>query len=433
MAVVRADGFQYLPVSTPPRPPSRRRPSAGASTPTTRASHSHYMRKEIFEQPEALRRTLSGRLDRRSATAHLGGVDLEPARRPAHPAGEAPGLRLGVLCRAGRRQPHRAASRGSRRAPSRHRSSGTATRSSSRKPSTLRSASRARPSTPCAPSRRSAARAGASSGSSTWSGAVSPASAGAGIPPRRARDRRRLHQGVQLHRGRALALLALHLGRVRDLGLADGERIIAGLDALPGKIARDPRVPRTTSPRWRERFVDGVERHLRGSGRRLSRRARGCPEAERDHLHPRRGIPLLGAQAWTTGPDRARAPVGRDRPGRRPVREEPLDDRRDPVAAGTGDRRRAHRGAGASRRRGPPGPEVRAGARPAAAWASPSSCWPTTSPWRAASTSTNPGTSPRASPSSRRPGPPTTPDGPWPTRRPTRVDRHAPGRRGRWH
>ena len=36
------------------------------------------MRKEIYEQPEAVRRTLSGRLDRRASTAHLGGIALEP-------------------------------------------------------------------------------------------------------------------------------------------------------------------------------------------------------------------------------------------------------------------------------------------------------------------------------------------------------------------
>ena len=35
----------------------------------------------------------------------------------------------------------------------------------------------------------------------------------------------------------ALALLALHLGRVRDLGTADGDRIIDGMDALPELIA----------------------------------------------------------------------------------------------------------------------------------------------------------------------------------------------------
>ncbi len=36
----------------------------------------HHMRKEIAEQPEAIRRTLSGRLERRFQTTHLGGLEM---------------------------------------------------------------------------------------------------------------------------------------------------------------------------------------------------------------------------------------------------------------------------------------------------------------------------------------------------------------------
>ena len=43
-----------------------------------RGAHAHYMRKEILEQPEAVGRTLSGRLDPRFHTAHLGGLNLDP-------------------------------------------------------------------------------------------------------------------------------------------------------------------------------------------------------------------------------------------------------------------------------------------------------------------------------------------------------------------
>ena len=39
--------------------------------------HDHFMIKEIREQPEAVRRCLSGRVDRRFATAHLGGMELD--------------------------------------------------------------------------------------------------------------------------------------------------------------------------------------------------------------------------------------------------------------------------------------------------------------------------------------------------------------------
>ena len=43
-----------------------------------RGPHEHYMLKEILEQPEACERTLSGRLDSRFHTAHLGGLELAP-------------------------------------------------------------------------------------------------------------------------------------------------------------------------------------------------------------------------------------------------------------------------------------------------------------------------------------------------------------------
>jgi glucosamine--fructose-6-phosphate aminotransferase (isomerizing) len=43
-----------------------------------KGAHSHYMMKEIHEQPDAIRRTLSGRIDRRFATARLDGLELSP-------------------------------------------------------------------------------------------------------------------------------------------------------------------------------------------------------------------------------------------------------------------------------------------------------------------------------------------------------------------
>ena len=41
-----------------------------------KGDHSHYMEKEIHEQPDAVRRTLGGRLERRFHTAHLGGIEM---------------------------------------------------------------------------------------------------------------------------------------------------------------------------------------------------------------------------------------------------------------------------------------------------------------------------------------------------------------------
>jgi glucosamine--fructose-6-phosphate aminotransferase (isomerizing) len=42
----------------------------------TKGSFAHYMRKEIAEQGEAVRRTLSGRLEAKFHTSHLGGIEL---------------------------------------------------------------------------------------------------------------------------------------------------------------------------------------------------------------------------------------------------------------------------------------------------------------------------------------------------------------------
>jgi len=75
IAEVRADGFTVLTLD------------GGLATKATlelsgdaqgfdKGDYAHFMRKEIGEQPEAVRRTLLGRLDRRFSTAHLGGIEM---------------------------------------------------------------------------------------------------------------------------------------------------------------------------------------------------------------------------------------------------------------------------------------------------------------------------------------------------------------------
>jgi glutamine---fructose-6-phosphate transaminase (isomerizing) len=75
IAVVRADGFETSTLD------------GGATTKIAatitwtdesfdKSGYTHYMRKEIAEQPDAIRRTLSGRLDARFQTTHLGGVEM---------------------------------------------------------------------------------------------------------------------------------------------------------------------------------------------------------------------------------------------------------------------------------------------------------------------------------------------------------------------
>ncbi len=74
IAVVRADGFET----------STLEGGVTAKTPATiswtsealdKGEFAHYMRKEILEQPEAIRRTLRGRLEPRFQTTHLGGLE----------------------------------------------------------------------------------------------------------------------------------------------------------------------------------------------------------------------------------------------------------------------------------------------------------------------------------------------------------------------
>src|SRR5499433_667247 len=73
LALVRADGFETSALDGGPT----------AKTPSTitwtneafdKGDFSHFMKKEIAEQPEAIRRTLSGRLEARFQTTHLGGI-----------------------------------------------------------------------------------------------------------------------------------------------------------------------------------------------------------------------------------------------------------------------------------------------------------------------------------------------------------------------
>ncbi len=48
-----------------------------------RGGYAHYMLKEIFEQPDSLRNAMRGRLDRDSATARFGGLNLTPQQLAA--------------------------------------------------------------------------------------------------------------------------------------------------------------------------------------------------------------------------------------------------------------------------------------------------------------------------------------------------------------
>ena len=85
----RRDGHGHAPAASAPSPlddrPTAKSPATvdvGRRRRYDRGDHEHFMLKEILEQPEAVERTLRGRLDERFGTAHLGGLNLTP-REPA--------------------------------------------------------------------------------------------------------------------------------------------------------------------------------------------------------------------------------------------------------------------------------------------------------------------------------------------------------------
>jgi glutamine---fructose-6-phosphate transaminase (isomerizing) len=77
MAVVRADGFEVL-----HRDDGRRNHTIHTiehvSEDIGLGGYEHYMLKEIFEQPQTIENALRGRLDDEEATAHFGGLNLTP-------------------------------------------------------------------------------------------------------------------------------------------------------------------------------------------------------------------------------------------------------------------------------------------------------------------------------------------------------------------
>jgi glucosamine--fructose-6-phosphate aminotransferase (isomerizing) len=197
--------------------------------------HESFMAKEIADQPEAAERMLRGRLDERFATAHLGGLDLDPAavRRvarvkilgcgSAYYVGELGALLIEELARIPAHA--EAASEFRYRNPV-------------IEPDTLYVAvSQSGETVDTLLAVEEIKRKG---------GRVIGLVNVVGSAIARACD-----GGLYLHAGpevavastKALtnmflgfALVGLHLGRVRDLSIGDGRRLIAGLQELPGQI-----------------------------------------------------------------------------------------------------------------------------------------------------------------------------------------------------
>ena len=103
----------------------------------------------------------------------------------------------------------------------------------------------------------------------------------------------------------AFALLALHLGRIRDLSPARRQRLIAALAAAARADREHPRGERRRAGASAREYAERSQRLLHRPRGRLPGRARGRAEAQGDHLHPRRGVSGVGAQARAAGADLA--------------------------------------------------------------------------------------------------------------------------------
>ncbi len=197
--------------------------------------HESFMAKEIADQPEAAERMLRGRLDERFATAHLGGLDLEPAdvRRVARVKilGCGSAYYVGQMGAGLIEELARIPADAEAASEFRYRNPVI-------EPDTLYVA--------VSQSGETADTLLAVEEIKRKGGRVIGLVNVVGSAIARACD-----GGVYLHAGpevavastKALtnmflgfALLGLHLGRVRDLSIGDGRRLIAGLQALPGQI-----------------------------------------------------------------------------------------------------------------------------------------------------------------------------------------------------
>jgi glucosamine--fructose-6-phosphate aminotransferase (isomerizing) len=235
VATVRADGFETRTLDG----------TSTAKTPSAmiwkdesfdKGSFSHYMRKEIEDQPEALRRTLSGRLEARFQTTHLGGLtlaarDLLDVRRvrilgcgSAHIAGIAGAHLIEQLARL---------------------------------PAQAEPASEFRYRNPVI--ERDTLYVAMSQSGETFDtlAAVQEVKRKGGrvmgiVNVVGSTIARECGQGIYLHAGPevsvvstktftcsvvALALLAIHLGRLRDLSHANGARLLRALEAMPDRVA----------------------------------------------------------------------------------------------------------------------------------------------------------------------------------------------------
>ncbi len=236
MAVLRADGYRtstldHRPITRAPSTVEQGQASYGLD------GHAHYLHKEIHEQPEAVARALSGRLDRRFSTAHLGGLGLD--------ARDVAGIRRIKLLGCGS-------------AYFAGRLGASLIEGLARIPADAESASEFRYRNPVVePDALYVAISQSGETADTIAAVRELKRKGARVlgivnvvgstVARECDGGIYLHAGPEISvastktftsTGVALALLALYLGRIRDLGPAEGRRIIDALSEFPDQIRR---------------------------------------------------------------------------------------------------------------------------------------------------------------------------------------------------
>jgi glucosamine--fructose-6-phosphate aminotransferase (isomerizing) len=197
--------------------------------------HAHFLQKEIAEQPRTIERTLRGRLDERFSTAHLGGLNLSV--REAREFRRVKILGCGSACYAGDL-------------------GAQLIEDLARMPATSESASEFRYRNPVVEPDTLYIAVSQSGETVDTLAAVQELQRKGGrvigiVNVVGSTIARQCDGGIYLHAGAemsvaatksftstvtAFALLALHLGRMRDLSPTNGKRIVDGLKALPAKI-----------------------------------------------------------------------------------------------------------------------------------------------------------------------------------------------------
>jgi glucosamine--fructose-6-phosphate aminotransferase (isomerizing) len=197
--------------------------------------HAHYLIKEIGEQPATVRRALAGRLEERFSTAHLGGLNLSV--REAREIRRVKILGCGSACYAGDL-------------------GAQLIEDLARVPATAEAASEFRYRNPVVEPDTLYVAVSQSGETVDTLAAVQELQRKGGrvigvINVVGSTIARQVDGGVYLHAGAEMsvaatksftstvvvfALLALHLGRIRDLSPTEGTRIVEGLKRLPGQI-----------------------------------------------------------------------------------------------------------------------------------------------------------------------------------------------------